>query len=145
MDKNKKVKIKNEDGQVEYVNIDNIISPYLSNTYLDDHILEQIKTIHEQLKDVLIEECPKISMLEHFEISFMRDVEPSVEIDLWSRILQAYYELQNYFGNEFEIRCLIFRYLIMCIAGTFTDKDKKRDDISKVIEVWKQIAKEQEF
>ena len=145
MNKKRKVRIQNEFGRTEYVNIDDIISPQLQNTYLDDHVLDQIKTIHEQLKDVLQKECPKIALLEHFETSFMRDIEPDIEINLWSRILQAYYELQNSFGNDFETRCLIFRYIIMYIGGSLTKEEQQREDISKIIEVWEQIFKRQEF
>jgi len=141
----RKIKIKNEFGQIEYVDVDDIISPGLSNTYLDDHVLEQIKAIHEQLKDVLEVECPTVSMLEHFEIGFMRDIEPNIEIDLWGKILQAYYEAQHLFGSDFETRCLIFRYIIMSITDSFTEEEKKREDIDRIIKIWNKILREQEL
>ena len=142
---NRKIKITDELGIEHYVPIEEIKSSFIVSPDLNKKTLSKIKKIHSKIKDVLKKETPKLSTLEQFELSFMRNINPDLEVNLWEKIIKAYKMAQKIFGEDFEIRCLIFRYLIINIIDGFTKEEKKREDIKAINKIWKEILQNEDF
>ena len=142
---NRKIKITDELGIEHYVPIEEIKPSFIVSPDLNKKTLSKIKKIHSKIKDVLDKETPKLAVLEQFELLFMRNIDPELEVGLWKKIIQSYQIAQKIFGDDFEIRCLIFRYLIINIVDGFTKEEKKRDDIKAINKIWKEILKNEDF
>ena len=141
----REIRITDEFGIEHYVPIEEIKSSFIVSPDLNKKTLSKIKLIHSKIKDVLETETPKLAVLEQFELLFMRNIDPELEVGLWKKIIQAYQIAQKIFGDDFEIRCLIFRYLIINIVDGFTKEERKREDIKAINKIWKEILKSEDF
>jgi hypothetical protein len=137
--KNKEIKIRNKNGDIVEIKSSKLKHQPIIHSVLGNELLERIKKIHNILKDVIGTLYDSQSILEQFEILFMRDVDPEKDVEIWENIVKTYGEAQKYFGNTLEVRKNIFRIIMFHVIGILKPEDKKRDDIQLICKIFNDI------
>jgi len=139
----RKVKIIDQDGNIQYVEPKDLKKGSIITTDLNDEQLKRISQSFDVFKDVLdVETDETMKTKEQFEITFMRSDDPNRDILTWERMATTYKMAQHYFGDAFEVRRVIFRIMMWNIIDALSEEEKQREDVQLVIRLFNGTAKQ---
>ncbi|MDP6526732.1 MAG: hypothetical protein QGH15_21225 [Kiritimatiellia bacterium] len=116
-----------ETGKPISVDIDSLKQGRIQNSSLPEPLLLRIRTVHAYIRDVYD------ITLEQFEVGFMRDVDPEVEVAVWERIA-AILNKATYKVPELD-RKAAFRTVLNYSMGALTDEEQGNPDVRWIIEI----------
>ena len=129
---NRKVKIPDENGNIEEVDLKDLKEGPIVNDTLSNEIINRIKLVYDELKDYL-----KDKSLEQFEISFMRDENPLLMVAMWERIVVAFGICKPLFQHN--SLPYVFQTLILKTLNALTEEELENPNIQIVTKIYDSI------
>jgi len=140
-DGKRKIRIRKDDGSIEYLSPEELTHQPILYNVLDETILSRIQWIFGELKAVIVVESPCYATLEQFEIMFMRSAEPHKDVEIWETVVKAFYAARKFFQVDGPDRDgIIFRILMLNITDSFTDEEREREDVKLIQKVYNEIT-----
>lgn len=142
MKKEKKIKVRNEEGEIVKKEFDCIEKQKIIHFCLGDDLLQRIKNVYYSISEVINDVYEYCSTLEQFEILFMRDQDPENDIKIWEDMAETFIICQKYFGSCPEVKKNIFRIIISNLLGLLDEEQKEREDIKFVCQIFDDVSGE---
>jgi len=139
MEKNdRKIKVKNEKGEIEEIDINTLADGPILCTSLDDDLLLRIKVIYDKFKPYLKGKLNET--LEQFEIGFMRDKHPEAEVELWEDMAITFDIMKEIYNNDENINLQIYDCLIMNSVGAFTPEEEEQKFVQQIKQLFARVV-----
>lgn len=95
---------------------------------LPEPLIGRIRIVFDALREVIC--CNEAPMLfEHFELGFMREVDPEGALKIWEAIASAYMNAVECFPPDHESRSTIYKWLILLVMGSVDDDDMQKEEV----------------
>ena len=135
----RKIKIKNEKGEIEEIDASTLADGPILCTSLGDDLLLRIKVVYDKFKPYLKGKLNET--LEQFEIGFMRDAHPEAEVELWEDMAITFDVMKEIYNNDESINLHIYDCLIMNALGAFTPEEENTEFVKQLKQLYARVVK----
>lgn len=95
---------------------------------LPEPLIGRIRTVYDALREVIC--CNEMPMiLETFELTFMREVDPNGAVKIWEAIASAYMNAKELFPPDRQTRSTIYQWLILLVMGAVDEDDMRKEEV----------------